>query len=92
MVAKVREGLAENKQATQKFDGKSFNLKKLNGLEVGKLYQIEITNKFSVLGTLSDDDDINMAWENIKENIITAAKKSLGLHELNKQTFFDKER
>ena len=31
---------------------------------------------------LSELKDINMAWENIKENIKTSAKKSLGLHEL----------
>jgi hypothetical protein len=91
VVAKVREAVAKNKQATQKFD-KKFNLKKLNGLEVGKLYRIEITNKFSALKTLSDDDAINMAWENIKENIITSTKESLGLHETKKQTFFDEER
>jgi hypothetical protein len=30
-----------------------------------------------------DGDDINRAWENIKENIKTATKESLGLYELN---------
>jgi hypothetical protein len=30
VVAKVRERLAENKQATQKFDGERINLRKLN--------------------------------------------------------------
>ena len=29
-----------------------------------------------------DDEDINRAWENIKENIKTSAKESLGLPEL----------
>jgi len=32
--------------------------------------------------TLSDSEDINRAWENVKENIRTSAKDSLGLHEL----------
>ena len=31
---------------------------------------------------LNDSEDINMDWENIKENIKTSAKDSLGLHEL----------
>jgi len=34
------------------------------------------------LENLSDDKDINRAWENIKENIKTSARDSLGLHEL----------
>jgi hypothetical protein len=37
------------------------------------------------LENLSDDEDINRAWENIKENIKTSAKGSLGLHELKQQ-------
>jgi hypothetical protein len=32
--------------------------------------------------TLSDGENINRAWDNIKENIKTPAKKSLGLKEL----------
>jgi len=47
-----------------------------------KPYQIEITNRFTALGNFSDDEDINRSWENIKENIETSAKQSLGLHEL----------
>jgi len=51
-------------------------------LEVRKQYQCEITKRFVTLGNLSDDEDIDSAWENIKENIKTSAKGSLGLHEL----------
>ena len=41
---------------------------------------------------LSDDEDINSAWENIKENIKTSAKGSLGLHELKQhKPWFDEE-
>ena len=41
---------------------------------------------------LSDDKDINRAWENIKENIKTSTKESLGLHELKQhKPWFDKE-
>ena len=31
---------------------------------------------------LKDDEDINRAWKNVKENIKTSAKGSLGLQEL----------
>ena len=92
VVAKVRERLAVSKQATQKLDEEIFNLRKLKNLEVKKEYQIEITNRFSALGNISDDGDINRAWENIKENITTSAKESLGLHELKQhKPWFDEE-
>ena len=72
----------EGKHAAQKLDGEKFNLGKLKDLEVKKQYQIEITNRFAALGNISDDGDVNRAWENIKENIKTSAKDSLGLLEL----------
>ena len=84
MVAKVRERLA------QKLDGERFNLRKLKDLEVKKQYHTEITNRFSALGNISDDEDINRAWDNIKENIKISAKASLGLHELKQhKPWFD---
>ncbi len=82
MVATVRERLAVSKQATHKFDGERINLRKLNELEVKKEYQIEITKRCAALRNLSDNEDINAAWGNIKENIKTSGKESLGLHEL----------
>ena len=82
MVAKVGIRLAVSKQAAQKFDGERFNLRKLNELEGRKKYQIEITNRFAVLGNLRDNGDLNMAWENFKENIKTLAKESVGLCKL----------
>ena len=82
MVPKVRERLAVSKQAAQKFYGERFNLRKLNELEARKEYQIENTDRFSALGILRDDENINGAWENINENIKTSAKGSPGLHEL----------
>ena len=74
--------MAVSKQATQKIDGKIFNLRKLNDLEVKKQYQIEITSRFVALGNFSYDDDINRAWENVKDNIKMSAKESLDLLEL----------
>jgi len=82
VVAKVRERWVVSKQAAQKFDGKRFNLRKLNELDVRKQYQIKITNRFAAVEYLSDLEDVNMAWENIKENSKISAKEGLGLHEL----------
>ena len=68
------------------------NSKKLNELEVREQYRIEITNRFAVLENLNDDKDVNRTWENIRENIQTSAKESLGLHELQQnKPWFDEE-
>jgi len=92
VVAKVREILAVSKQAAQRFDGERFHLRMLNELEVRKQYEIEITNRFAALKNLSDDEDIRRPWENIKENIKTSTKDSLGLHELKQHNpWFDEE-
>jgi len=69
VVAKVRVRLTVSKQAAQKFDGKRFNLRKLNELEVKEKYQIGITNRFAALDNLNVDEDVNRVWKNIKENI-----------------------
>jgi len=91
VAAKVREKLAVSKQATQKFDREGFHLRKLNELD-RKPYQIEVKNRFTALENLSDGEDINRAWENIKENIKTPAKESLVLHELKQhKKWFDEE-
>ena len=88
MVVNAREILAGSKQAVQRFDGERFNLRKLNELEVRKQYQTEITNRFAALENLSDDEDIRRAWKNIKENIKTSTKDSLGLHELKQHNIW----
>ena len=67
VVAKVRERLAVRKQAAHKSDGGRFNLRKLNDLEVRKQYQIVFTNRFAALENVSEDEDINRAWESIKK-------------------------
>ena len=59
-----------------------FNLRKLNELEAREHYQIEISNRFAALENLTYSEDVNRTWGNIKENIKTSVKKSLGLHEL----------
>ena len=69
MIAKVRERLAVGKQAAQRFDRQTFNLRKLNEPEVRKNYQIEITNMFAALENVNDEEDVNRTWEHIKENV-----------------------
>jgi ABC-type arginine transport system ATPase subunit len=49
------------KKAAPSFDGESFNLRTLNELELRKRYQIEITNNFTALENLRDDEDRNKA-------------------------------
>ena len=77
--------MAVSKQTAQEFDRDRFNLRKLNKREVRKQYQIEITNTFAALENLSDDEDINRVWENIKGNIKTSAKESSCLQKLKHQ-------
>jgi len=81
VVAKLRERLAVRTQAAQKLNGERFNLMKLNELGVKEKYQIEIRNKFADFENLNGDENVNRTWENIKENIKTSAKDSIGLHE-----------
>ena len=61
-------------------------------MEVRKHYQIKISNRFAALGNLSDNENINRAWENIKENIKISAKESLGQYEWKQHApWFDEE-
>jgi len=78
--------LTVSKQAAQQFDGERFNLRQLNELEVRKEYQTENTNRFAASDNLNDGEDINTAWENMKENVKTSASESLDLHELKHHT------
>ena len=90
VIAKVRERLAAGKQAAERFDKQRFNLWKLNVPEVREQYQIEITNRFAALENVNED--VNRTWENIKENILTSAQESLGLHESKQnKPWFDEE-
>jgi len=53
VVSQVRGRLTVSKQAAKKFEGETFNLRKLNELQVKKHYQIEISNRFAALENLS---------------------------------------
>jgi len=76
VLAKLRERLAVNKKAAQKFEGERFNLKKINELEVKENNQIELTNGFAAFENLDVEEDVNRAWENIKENIKTQLRRA----------------
>jgi len=92
VIAKVRERLTVGKQVAQRFDRQRFNLGNLNEPEVREQYQIGISNRFAALENLNDDEDVDRTWENIKENIQTSVKESLGLHELKQnKPWFDEE-
>jgi hypothetical protein len=66
VVAKVRESLAVSKRAALKSNVDICNLRELSELEISKQHQIEITNKFAALESISESEDINRVWENIK--------------------------
>jgi hypothetical protein len=59
-----------------------FDFRKLNAAEVKLQYQIKITNRSAALENFDDNVDMNTAWENIRENVKTSAKESLGHYEL----------
>ena len=59
---------------------------------LGNSIRLRLQTGFAALEILNDDEDVNMTCENIKENIQTSAKESLGLHELNQnKPWFDEE-
>jgi len=58
---KLRERLAVNKEAAQKFDVERFNLRKLTELEVRKQYQTKPSKRNAALKNLNDSKDINKA-------------------------------
>jgi len=84
--------MAVSTKTTETFHEERFNLRKLTELKVRKEYQVKISNRFAALEIICDSEDINKAWENIKENIETSAKESLCLYELKHQKpWFDEE-
>jgi hypothetical protein len=78
VVAKYRKRLVVNKQRSRRFHTKRFNLKKLNEVEGKKQYYVEVSNRFAALEDLDAEVEIKSAWETIRENIKTLAKRSLG--------------
>jgi hypothetical protein len=61
-------------RSAKKFDLETFNIRKLNQLEIRKHYQINILNRFAALENLNVREDIIRVWENTEENIKTSSK------------------
>jgi hypothetical protein len=59
VAAEVRQRLSVSKWAAQNFNMETFNLKKMNDVEVKEEYQVKTANRDSALE--NDDDDINRA-------------------------------
>jgi RNA binding exosome subunit len=79
-------------EATQKSGVERFNLRKPRELEVRKQYQIKVSDRFAAMENLDNSEHIKRAWEDIKENIKTAAKDSPCLYELEQHKLcFDEE-
>jgi len=57
------------------------DFRKLNELGVRKEYQIKISHRSVDLEKLNDSEDINKAWEDIKDDTKTSAKKNICLYE-----------
>jgi hypothetical protein len=55
-----------------------FNLKKLSEVKGRERYRVEISNSFAALENLDTEENINKAWETIRENIKIPAIESLG--------------
>jgi hypothetical protein len=63
--AAVKEGLAVNRQRSQRFDIERFNLKKLNDVEGKEQFRVEISNRFTALEDLDTEVEFNSAWETV---------------------------
>jgi hypothetical protein len=88
---KVREILAVSEQAAQKFDVEDLFSGSYRSWRLGNGIRLR-SQKVHSFGELSKNKDINRTLENIKENIKTSAKESLGLYELKKhKVSFDEE-
>jgi hypothetical protein len=69
-----------------------FDLENLSELDVMKQYHVKFSIKFAALENLSDSENMNRAWDNIKEYIRTSAEESLGPYELQQlKTWFNEE-
>jgi hypothetical protein len=53
-----------------------FNLTKLNEVEGKEKYRVEVSNRFATLEDLDAEDEINIIWETIRENIKISTKES----------------
>jgi hypothetical protein len=66
----------------QTFARKSFNIKKVNNLEVSEQCQVTVSNRSTILESVDENVYISMAWKGVRENIKTFTKESLDYNEL----------
>jgi hypothetical protein len=85
MFEEGRERLQATQETTHRSRMEMFNIRKLNEVAGKERYQVEISNRFVVLGILVTKEDINRVWETIGENINICTKESLGYFELKKR-------
>jgi hypothetical protein len=52
VVAKIRERVAVDKQGSQKFHMRRFNLKNVNEVEGKEKYRVEVSNRFCSVGRI----------------------------------------
>jgi hypothetical protein len=67
VVANFRERLAVNKQRSQRFHMERFTLKKLNDVEGKEQFRVEVSIRFVGLEDMDTEEEINSAWESIRE-------------------------
>jgi hypothetical protein len=90
VLVKVWETLAVNKQRSHRYHMEMFNFKKLNEVKSKEQVCVDISNRFAALEDLDAEEEINSAWEMIRENIKISAKDSLGYFELKEhKPWFD---
>jgi hypothetical protein len=61
VVAKIREGLAVNKQRSYRFHMERFNLRKLKEVAGKEQYRVEVSNRLASLKDLKAEMEINSA-------------------------------
>ena len=82
VIAKIRERIAVGKQTALRFDRREFNLRKLMSKRLGNSIRLNFTIRVAGLENVKAYEDVNKAWENIKENIQISAEENVCVHEL----------
>jgi uncharacterized protein YaaR (DUF327 family) len=61
-------------------------------VEINKQYQVKISNRFTALDNLENEDvDISRAWESISETMKASGTESLGYYLKQHKLWFDEE-
>ncbi|KAJ4433588.1 hypothetical protein ANN_15898 [Periplaneta americana] len=94
-VADRGNGLSVAKRVEQQVNIRRFNIPKLKDEETKQHYQVEISNRYTALGSsdeVEEEFDVNSMWENIRDNNKIAAEQSIGYYEtMKKKPWFDED-